>query len=205
MESRTDVFLSHNWGKDESGRDNHQRVAIINKKLKLRGYRTWFDEEKMSGNIDKKMAEGIAQTGGVIIFLTLKYDEKVNGKNAGDNCKKEYMYALRKKTRSSVVAVAMEKCMRDTSTWNVLVDFHLGGEMYVDMSGEFENKTYLSQQRNVLVKELQSKGIYPHQGVLYSYCTFQHHDRKIYRFLPTACLIKLFEMIIFISKPLARR
>ena len=40
----TDVFLSHNWGKDESGRDNHQRVSLINKELKECGYETWFDE-----------------------------------------------------------------------------------------------------------------------------------------------------------------
>ena len=36
----TDVFLSHNWRKDESGRDNHKRVSLINKWLKKRGYET---------------------------------------------------------------------------------------------------------------------------------------------------------------------
>lgn len=30
----TDVFLSHNWGTDELGRNNHQRVLIINKERK---------------------------------------------------------------------------------------------------------------------------------------------------------------------------
>ena len=178
MEFRTDVFLSHNWGKDESGRDNHQRVAIINKELKARGYRTWFDEEKMSGSIDKEMAEGIAQTEGVIIFLTQKYDTKVKDKNAGDNCQKEYMYALRKKTREKVVPVVMDECMCEKSTWSVLVNFHLGGDMYIDMSGKLENKTYLSERMEVLVKELQKKGIHPLQGILFFYCTFQYHGRK---------------------------
>ena len=53
----TDVFLSHNWRKDESGRDNHKRVSLINKWLKKRGYETWFDEEKMANNTVERQRE----------------------------------------------------------------------------------------------------------------------------------------------------
>ena len=172
MEPRTDVFLSHNWGEDESGRYNHQRVRIINKELKVRGYNTWFDEEKISGNIDTKMAQGIAQAKGVIVFLTRKHLEKVNGNNARDNCQKEFMYATRTQTRTRIVVVVMEKSLCNISTWSGLVDFHLGGEMYVNMSGNFKSKTYLSQQMEDLVKQLQSKGIQPLEGILYSYYSF---------------------------------
>lgn len=172
MEIRNDVFLSHNWGKDESERENHKRVAIINKELKARGFRTWFDEEKISGNINNKMAQGIAQTKGVIVFLTRKYDIKVNGENAGDNCKKEFDYALRKKTIKKIVPVVMDECMRETSTWGMLVGYYLGGHIYIDISAELENKTYLSERMEVLVKELQNKGIHPLQGILFFYCTF---------------------------------
>ena len=60
MAARTDVFLSHDWGKDEYGRDNHQRVSLINDELKARGYKTWFDEEKLAGNIDmEKWPKGL--------------------------------------------------------------------------------------------------------------------------------------------------
>lgn len=59
MATGTDVFLCHNWGSDESGRDNHQRVSLINKELLQGGYKTWFNEDKMTGNIDEKMARGI--------------------------------------------------------------------------------------------------------------------------------------------------
>lgn len=31
---KTDVFLTHDWGKDELGRDNHSRVAAVNDGLK---------------------------------------------------------------------------------------------------------------------------------------------------------------------------
>ena len=48
----TDVFLSHNWGKDSV---NHKKVSLINKKLIELGYQTWFDEKNMWGCIDEKM------------------------------------------------------------------------------------------------------------------------------------------------------
>ena len=168
MADHTDVFLSHNWGKDEYGRDNHQRVSFINEELKAHGYKTWFDEEDLVGNIDVEMAQGIDQTKGVIIFITRRYYEKVNGENAGDNCKKEFQYASKVKTPARMVPVVMEKSMRDLAPWLGLVGINLGGEMYVDMSGDIENKTYLSQQMKLLLKQLQSKGIQPVQGNFYS-------------------------------------
>ena len=45
------VFLTHDWGKDAEGRDNHKRVSKINKALKERGLITWFDEDRMEGSI----------------------------------------------------------------------------------------------------------------------------------------------------------
>lgn len=89
----TDVFLSHNWEEDSV---NHKRVSLINKKLVELGYKTWFDENNMLGCIDEKMAQGIEHTEAVIVFLTREYHEKVNGKNARDNCKKEFIYASKK-------------------------------------------------------------------------------------------------------------
>ena len=175
MATGTDVFLSHNWGSDESGRDNHQRVSVINKELLQRGYKTWFDEDKMTGNIDEKMAKGIKQTEGVIVFLTRKYHDKVNSNNARDNCKKEFLYASEKKTRLKMVPVVMEKCMLDTNTWNGLVGFNLCREMYVSMSGNLEDTTYLNQQTNILQKELLSKGIQPCQGIAHRSFTFHYY------------------------------
>ena len=44
-----DAFLSHDWGVDSEGRNNHARVSKINKALRDAGVRTWFDEEQMHG------------------------------------------------------------------------------------------------------------------------------------------------------------
>lgn len=50
----TDVFLTHDWGK-ELNQDNHQRVGIINAALKRKGLITWFDDDRMTGNIKVNM------------------------------------------------------------------------------------------------------------------------------------------------------
>ena len=46
MQGKTDVFLTHDWGKDELGRGNHERVAVVNTALKELGYTTWFDSDR---------------------------------------------------------------------------------------------------------------------------------------------------------------
>ena len=170
MTQATDLFLSHNWGEDESGRDNHYRVSLINKELKELGYTTWLDEEHITGGIADDMSQGIEQTKGVIVFVTQRYNEKVTGKDTGDNCQLEFNYASRRKTRSKIVAVVMEECMLDTIKWTGVVGMHLGGDIYVDMSGDLDSETYLSEKMKDLENKLRAKGIEP--GTLCSYFTF---------------------------------
>ena len=62
MTHNTDLFLSHNWGKDELDRNNHDRVSTIKEELKILSYQTWFDEERMRGDIVNQMAGGIEGT-----------------------------------------------------------------------------------------------------------------------------------------------
>ena len=121
----------------------------------------------MVGNIVKQMCQGIDKTKGIIVFITQRYLEKVNSEDASDNCKLEFNYASRRKTSSKMVAVVMEKSVHDSYKWTGPVGMHLGGEMYVDMSGDLENKTYLKQQLKLVKKQLQSKGIQPSSGILY--------------------------------------
>ena len=54
-----DAFLTHDWGNDELGRSNHARVAEVNRLLKAAGFVTWFDEDRMQGDIVSQMANGI--------------------------------------------------------------------------------------------------------------------------------------------------
>ena len=70
-----------------------------------------------------------------------------------------------------MIPVVMEKSMCSTSKWSGLVSFHLGGEMFVDMSGNLDDKKYVSEQMERLKRELQFKGIRPQPGILCSYFT----------------------------------
>lgn len=73
-----------------------------------------------------------------------------------------------------MVAVVMEECMGNTYIWTGLVGMHLGGggEMFVDMSGDLNDRYYLSKKMKLLQNELQSKGIQPTPGILCSFFFF---------------------------------
>merc|ERR1711937_1132440 len=106
-----DVFLTHDWGTDEQGRHNHQRVSLVNEKFKTAGLITWFDEDRMQGDIVSKMTEGIDHSSVVLAFITKKYITKVSGKGhagATDNCKREFDYACQRKGVEKVVTAVMD-------------------------------------------------------------------------------------------------
>ncbi len=86
------AFLTHDWG---SGHTNHERVKLANEALKLRGIVTWFDGDRMAGNLLDTMADGIEKSDMVVVFLTAAYMEKVGGSKAADNCRIEFSHAQR--------------------------------------------------------------------------------------------------------------
>jgi hypothetical protein len=85
-----DVFLSHDWGTDVQGRNNHERVSKVNAALSAAGLVTWFDEERMRGDVVQQMTDGIDRSSVVLVFVTSNYIRKVAGEGpqgANDNCK----------------------------------------------------------------------------------------------------------------------
>ena len=133
LKNKTDVFLTHNWGPNQA---NHQRVAEVNRALKARGLTTWFDDEKMEGNVKQKMVEGIDNASCVVVFITKQYIDKVGGPNPEDNCQLEFGYSARRKTSKRMVPVVMEPEVRDTSSWSGEVGMVLGGLLYVDLCSD---------------------------------------------------------------------
>lgn len=129
---RYDAFLTHDWGKDEDERDNHKRVSRVNAALKARGINTWFDEDRLDGNIRHVMAEAIAQSKIVVTFITGNYRDKVNSGKGKDNCFFEFNYASNYRS-DDIQAVVMEKRMRDPRVWGARLGAELGGCLYVDM------------------------------------------------------------------------
>jgi len=131
-----DVFLTHDWGVDSEGRRTHERVALVNKFLKAQGLKTWFDEDRMAGNVIDKMCAGIDDSDIIAVFVTQNYIDKVGGKNGPqDNCKKEFEYAERTKGADRLLSVVMEPVVRDTRTWRGGVGMVLASRVYSDLSG----------------------------------------------------------------------
>ena len=63
-----DIFISHAWGDDSNGRNNHTRSKEIADLLISKGYSVWFDSYDMCGNIDSSIMNGINNCG---IFIIL--------------------------------------------------------------------------------------------------------------------------------------
>jgi len=153
------------------GRNTHDRVYDLVKKLRDNGWTTWFDEEDMGGNIDAAMAEGIDDADAILVCLTETYCKKVNdtAKNPRnrDNCLKEWTYAnMRNKL---LIPVIMEPCLLNPSEWPPgIVSLYLGSTLYIDATNDdlsnsviFANKFLLKNglHPNNKVQKLFLKGL----------------------------------------------
>jgi hypothetical protein len=74
-----DCFLTHDWGEDELGRDNHACVSKVYVRLKDAGLRPWFDEEFMRGDVNKTMMDALGNSACAVVFITRRYVEKASG------------------------------------------------------------------------------------------------------------------------------
>jgi hypothetical protein len=132
---QTDVFLTHDWGIDQFNRENHKRVSMVNRHLRQRGINTWFDEEKLSGNIIDQMLHGIHSTKLMVVFITARYIAKVGGSEGRDNCKIEFTYGHQQLGPQRMIPVVMEPRVRDPKTWVGACGL-LSGLLYVDMADD---------------------------------------------------------------------
>ena len=112
-ESETHVFLSHDWGVDELGRNNHDRVSAVNDALKQLGYKTWFDSDRMTGDIVDTLCEGIDKTWLVLVFITQKYVKEVKSGQDNNTKKLQFNYAVRGKGVKNIIPVIMEERMKN--------------------------------------------------------------------------------------------
>jgi hypothetical protein len=91
------------------------------------------------------MASGIENAQCVVVFITRRYVDKVGGTNPEDNCQLEFNYASRRKGANKMIAVVMESRMADASSWAGEVGLVLGGRLYADMTGDFNDSAYLER------------------------------------------------------------
>eukprot|EP00899_Mesostigma_viride_P009184 jgi/Mesvir1/18267/Mv09536-RA.1 len=154
VEYKYDMFLTHNWG-DDPGHLNHQMVAAINKRLQSLGFVTWFDEDRMVGNIDHQMMQGINQSKIVLVFLTDRYMEKLLDPN--DNCAQEFSYAANNKGVEKMVPIVMEEALKNQKAWTGMANMKLGRTLFVPMTNEAE----VDGNMGKLVQILASMGVHP--------------------------------------------
>ena len=134
-----DVFLTHDWGMDSVNRRNHPRVARINTALRRAGIETWFDEERLEGNILEQMTDGIDESRLVVVFVTKNYMLKVAGrgeKGRDDNCRAEFEYACNRKGVDRMLSVVTDPAALDARRWRGAVGMKLGTRLYVDLSDD---------------------------------------------------------------------
>ena len=129
-----DVFLTHDWGLDQLNRNNHKRVSEVNRQLKEIGYETWFDDERMQGDVHADMCVGIDDSEVVVVFLTSRYIKKVNSSDQRDNCRLEFNYAFN--NAKKFIPVLMEPAAKtELKVGNV--GLKIGASLYVEMSEEY--------------------------------------------------------------------
>lgn len=131
------LFLSHNWGTNEEGVDNHKRVKYLKDILiNQYGWTTWFDEDDMGWNIDGSMYKGISECELACVFLTKKYILKIENNNLDffnrDNCSKEWnLINIKKKP---VLPIGFEKGIKNINNWqNTLIGMYIANHYIFDM------------------------------------------------------------------------
>jgi hypothetical protein len=134
-----DIFLSHNWGPDALGRDNHARVEKLNEALKAANLNTWFDTDRLNGqtSIDHSMTDGIDCSEKVAVFITERYIDKVAQKyGLEDTCRQEYDYSVKTKGANNIIPIVMEPQCRDLRNWHGSLGATLANQMYIDFSDD---------------------------------------------------------------------
>jgi hypothetical protein len=152
------IFLSHAWGNDSLGRDNHERCKELYNLLVNKGYSVWFDENDMKGNIDNSIIKGINNAKIILLCLTEKYCNKinsaVNNNLPNDNCYKEWSYSLFK--QKLIIPIIMENNMKKIYTnTDGIIQMYLNNTLYIDLSENIKDNIFK------IISTLDYYNIYP--------------------------------------------
>jgi hypothetical protein len=129
-----DCFLTHNWGPDEEGRDNHDRVHGIAKYLRRGGLEVFLDVWEMGryNSIDKAMVEGMKSSSLSVIFITQKYIDKIAQGGHWDNCVAEFNLSRK---CPNVLPVVMEPKLQSPNAWGWnTISAQLSNTLFLNLS-----------------------------------------------------------------------
>ena len=79
LQESFDVFLSHDWGNDVEGRNNHRRARALKDALVAQNIKVWFDDVNMDHrNISQAMSSGIAKSKvGLVLCRWIVFNTKL--------------------------------------------------------------------------------------------------------------------------------
>eukprot|EP00440_Ansanella_granifera_P015043 gb/GFBE01016352.1/.p1 GENE.gb/GFBE01016352.1/~~gb/GFBE01016352.1/.p1 ORF type:complete len:832 (+),score=114.44 gb/GFBE01016352.1/:1-2496(+) len=127
-------FISHNWGKDSRGRDNHLRVLQIARALQRHGLQVFLEdwEAHNYNSADEAMVDGMRRSAVALVFVTKTYIDKIEDGKIDDDCVAQFNLAKR---APSIIPVVMEPELTKSTKWGWNRMFaHLSGKKAVDLS-----------------------------------------------------------------------
>ena len=133
------AYLSHDGARDELKRNHVERVRAVQAALAKAGLAPCLvDVEQSADDVSRPMADGIAQSACVVVFLTESYMKKAAGlgsKGDDDNARFEFNLACSPlKGVAKIIPVVMEpQCLAQTA-WQPLFLGKLGGKEYIDLA-----------------------------------------------------------------------
>lgn len=133
LTSRPKVFLSHTWGLNLDGTDNHAMASRLNRSLQAQGVLTWFDDDDMGHDLLSSMSGGIDWADIFLILVTKAYIDKCNG-SSQNNCRREFCYASRRKQAGAILLVVVESECCNQAAWTGPFGFLCSNMLYVDCS-----------------------------------------------------------------------
>ena len=136
--NRVKVFISHCWGENESGQDNHKLAADFNKALQAEEILTWFDDIDMGNDVLVGMSAGIDWADIVIILVTKRYIDKC-AQDSGDSCRAEFSYAASRKGVKKIVLCIIDKTCLDQGTWHGPFGLLCCNQLYIDCTEGLAN------------------------------------------------------------------
>ncbi|KAH9254039.1 hypothetical protein BASA81_007914 [Batrachochytrium salamandrivorans] len=129
------AFMSHNWGEHNV---NHKRVQEIVNAFRTKGWPMWFDDERLTEQVDVQITNGMDESVAFVVFITKAYVGKVASgadKDRTDWCYFEFNYASTTMLRK-MIAVVMDEEMLDHTEWKGPVGARLGNALYIDYTSE---------------------------------------------------------------------
>jgi hypothetical protein len=128
------AFLSHAWGRDGV---HHTHVREMANLLRGMALSIWFDEERLSGDIDKQISDGLESSLVFISFINTDMIQKIANAGSRDGidwCDYEFSAALLSHGKRRTIVVVSDPSCRNPAEWYGPVKTAFSSVLHIDYS-----------------------------------------------------------------------